>query len=362
MLTPPPGHRPERPYHPRLDGLRGLAILAVLAEHLVWSEAVTAWSPGMIGVRTFFVLSGFLITSILVGQRGGSLPRWKAAATFFMRRALRLWPAYYLAIALAALFGIAEMRSHWPAHALYVTNFLVAHDQRWIGAGHFWTLSVEEQFYLLWFPMVVLAPRKWLLPVVVGALAAAPLYRMSIPLGASEFSAVLLPGQIDSFATGALLVLCMHRPGLRPIDRVIGRPAILWTSVAAVVLLSIPAQVGYGSPVLDWVLMPVLVNIAAACLVRACVTSSQDFTVVLQRPWLVHVGRISYGLYIYHYFMPQILTTDRLGLAAASGLGEVATLAIVWITASFIAAEISWRLVEKPALRLKSAVSRPGVD
>ncbi|SCY95002.1 acyltransferase family protein [Paracoccus tibetensis] len=180
------------PYYPRLDGLRAVAVLGVFAEHFTYSELIRGWSPGMIGVRTFFVLSGFLITSILLQQRG-TASAGDLAGRFFLRRFLRLAPPFYLAIVLAAALGISGMRSDWWVHGLYLSNIQIAIQQQWSGAGHFWTLAVEEQFYLLWFPAVILAPRRWLLPICLACLIAAPLFRSLILLDASPFIDVLLP-------------------------------------------------------------------------------------------------------------------------------------------------------------------------
>jgi peptidoglycan/LPS O-acetylase OafA/YrhL len=102
-------------YMPRLDGLRAVAVGIVLVTHF-WS---TPLIPGEIGVRIFFVLSGYLISRILLGYRKTSLSVGQAAAHFYWRRFLRLTPALYMAIACAAAFGIANMRKDWWVHALY---------------------------------------------------------------------------------------------------------------------------------------------------------------------------------------------------------------------------------------------------
>lgn len=307
----------------------------------------------MLGVKIFFVLSGYLITSILIADRETTSPPTRIAASFFYRRALRLWPAYAVAIAAAAALGIAGMRDDWLIHSLYLSNFMVAFDGQWSGASHFWTLSVEEQFYLLLFPLVVVAPRKWLVPVIVAALVIAPAVRTVISMGASEFYAVLLPAQIDSFAMGSLTAVASSRPALAWLDQALLRPMIRGTLLLGVFLLSFPLPEHWQSPFLSWVILPIIVNLAAASVVRACVSGARDITRWLEHPSLIYIGKISYGLYVYHYFVPQVITPERLGLSGLDPTLQVIGLAILWTGVSFAIADLSFRFMERPILRLK---------
>src|ERR1700761_829228 len=149
---------------PRLDGLRALAVGGVFLDHFVHAPAIHALRTGDARVRLFFVLSGFLITSILLEERDRAPRLADSAVRFYGRRLLRLSPALWLAIAAAAALGLANMRHDWWKHGLYLTNFMVAKHHNWLGPAHFWTLSVEEQFYLVWFFVVMVAPRRWLVP------------------------------------------------------------------------------------------------------------------------------------------------------------------------------------------------------
>ncbi len=114
------------PYVPRLDGFRAIAIGTVFVSHFLPSGILTWVGPGGVGVRAFFVLSGYLITRILLRYRASGAPLTSVAATFYRRRLLRLTPAYYLAIAVGTAVGIANLRSDWWIHALYFSNFYVA--------------------------------------------------------------------------------------------------------------------------------------------------------------------------------------------------------------------------------------------
>lgn len=349
------------PYYARLDGLRAIAVMAVFAEHFTYSELIRGWNPGMIGVRTFFVLSGFLITTILLNQRG-TASGLDLAKRFFTRRFVRLSPPFYIAIALAALLGISGMPSDWWIHALYLSNIHVALTEQWSGAGHFWTLAVEEQFYLLWFPAVVLAPRRWLLPIIIGGLIMAPAFRMLIVFGASGFIDVLLPSQLDSLGIGGLMAVAFRTPALRWLDRIFLNRRLLYICLGLVFVLSAPwYRPGLLShAILGWIALPAAVSLGAALLIRQCVAAEGQTLNWLQHPVLVHIGKISYGLYVFHYFVPPALYehVPAIMVLTEGPLKIVRTL--VWIIISFILAEISWRLIEQPLMRRRRQPTMTG--
>jgi peptidoglycan/LPS O-acetylase OafA/YrhL len=344
-----------RQYYARLDGLRGVAVLLVLMEHFTYSELIRGWSPGMIGVRLFFVLSGFLITSILLGQKSADSSRRSQAAAFYWRRFVRLSPAMFVAVGLMYLLDVAQMRQSWWIHLFYLSNFQIADMKYWIPASHFWSLSVEEQFYLLWFPLVVLAPKRLLLPTILLFVAGAPLYRMMIPFGMNEFYNVLLPGQVDSLAWGALIAVVKDRPALRWFYRLLGNPRVLWASLT-VTLLALNPFVGHA--MIAWPISPALVSLTGASLVINCVEAQDRTFAWLAAPLLVHIGIISYGIYVYHYFIPQVIYThaNDLHVWLSPSVWTKLLRTAFWLALTFIAAEVSWWFLERPMLRLKSLV------
>ena len=141
---------------PQLDSLRAFAIGGVMLQHFHYPQ-LDRFVPFWLGVQLFFVLSGFLITGILVrGQ-----PTAEFIGAFYLRRGLRLFPLYFLVVAIIAVFS-QELRDAWPYYTFYGVNFWVAKNMQWGVATHFWTLGVEEQFYLLWPLVVLFTPRRLL--------------------------------------------------------------------------------------------------------------------------------------------------------------------------------------------------------
>lgn len=344
-------------YYVRLDGLRGIAVIAVLIEHFTYLDAVRDWAPGMVGVRSFFVLSGFLITSILLREREAEASRLSQAAGFYWRRFVRLSPALLTAVLILLILDVARMREDWWVHLLYLSNFQVALNGYWPPAGHFWTLAVEEQFYLLWFPLVMLAPKRWLLPAILLFIAGAPLYRLMIPIGMPPLYDVLLPGHVDAMAIGALVALTRSHDRLAWIYRWLSDARVMWTSFAITLLLISPLVT---NPFIGWPLDSLSVAVSAACLICNCLEGKSRSFAWLANPVLVHIGVISYGIYIFHYFVPQVIWDyfpdlhEWLNSSVATKLLRTA----IWTGLSLLVAEASWRLIERPALRYKSLVAR----
>lgn len=333
-----------------LDGLRGLAVLCVLFEHFTYNEAIRSFSPGAVGVKTFFVLSGFLITGVLLDLRRKLAPL-AAAKLFFARRLRRLGPAFVTAIVLAAGLGLANVAQDWPWHVAYLSNVQVWWQGGWSGAGHFWTLALEQQFYLIWFPVVVMVPRRWLLAVLAGVIVFAPVFRSAILFGASPFIDVLLPAQSDALAAGGLLALALRGDArLRGVLRLTD-PMVVGGLIAVLVALLSLSALGIGRPVwLNWVVIPSVI-VATATAVIATAISEPDRLALLRLPALTWLGTISYGLYIYHYFVPQFFAAYVPAIAEADTPLMKAIRLVVWVAVSLALAQTSWTLVERRFLQ-----------
>ena len=207
---------------PQLDGLRALAATAVILSHTAPVDRVNLTFLGPLAVRLFFVLSGFLITGILLDARAqcesGEIGRFRALRTFYARRCLRIFPVYYLVLLLAWLIGIHGLRENIFWALAYLTNVHFALDRAWHGAGqHLWTLAVEEQFYLIWPTLILFLPRRWLPGFLIATVALSPLCRLALLLqtGSSLRATLPLPSCADTLGIGGLLAWSLRvRPDL----------------------------------------------------------------------------------------------------------------------------------------------------
>jgi len=337
-------------YIPALDGVRALSVMLVMIAHTINGPVATWCNPGGLGVRIFFVISGYLITGILIDYSDKYRSAGTAAVQFYWRRILRLTPALFVAIVLAALLNIHRMRELWWAHALYLTNFQVALSGKWNAAGHFWSLATEEQFYLAWFPLMVLLKDRGRLRVVIAALMIAVVFRLGIFLpGAAERlpEYICLPfANTDTLAMGSLLTLAQRNPKLRWLFDLFRSWPLMIGSLIVFILGNVAVPGLFVFQV--W---PPAVALFGACLVRFAIEPEVDWRL----KWLTwapvrHVGKVSYGLYVYHYFVPEAVALV-VDFPRKGKLRRV--LGVPMIGLAFIIAELSWRFVERPILALK---------
>ncbi len=345
------------PYMPRLDGLRAVAVFAVLVEHFAPSSLVRSVSPGGAGVELFFVLSGYLITRLLFEYGDQKIGVAAAARHFYWRRLLRLSPPYYLTIALTTAAGVTFMHENWWLHALYLTNFLIGFSGHWgTGGDHFWSLSTEEQFYLLWFFVVVALPRRTLVPAILVTFAVTLVFRSAVyAMSWSPTTTVLLPGNLAVLTTGALLAYAEKAPSLAWLAR-----AALdkkWLAIFGAIFAAVSLSLSYCDfPRI--VLYPFAASLFFGCVVLSCGTARRDraFDWLAWAP-LRHIGKISYGIYVYHLFVREVVNhLPVVGpIARASGWAGF----VLWCIGSVVAAHLSWRFMEAPIMRHRDYVPWP---
>lgn len=345
----------DQPLHiPCLDGLRGLAALMVMAFHffsrrgspeLVGRLAVF----GQTGVDLFFVLSGFLITRILLQSRG----REHFFRAFYMRRALRIFPLYFGFLALffyllPAMSGTAvppwqEQIWSW----LYLQNIPQTFSSiKSAGPSHFWSLAVEEHFYLAWPLIVYFLPTNKLAKVLLVIVLVCPLLRFILEInGIGSF--YLTPARIDSIAFGALLAVLPEYDA-----RLFGVLVINFKwAFSALALILIPwfLLLSGTSHALMQAAKLTLIPAFYCALVGYCIfdKSSTMLTGWLSASPLRWIGSISYGLYVFH---PAVLALVRDYLWQSS----LVINSLLYFLLTVIVASLSFRYFETPFLKLKN--------
>ncbi len=367
-----------RGHLPALDGLRGVAVLAVLLFHFAhldrpagvaqrWLLAATG--AGWAGVDLFFVLSGFLITGILLDARGSS----GYFRAFYLRRVLRIFPLYYAY--LAVLFWVVpRLAPHLDVKAgsqgwlwTYLGNVLFAREGGFHASpytGHFWSLAVEEQFYLAWPLVVWVLPRRALAAACLALVAGAFALRWGIHRTTFNATAayVLTPCRMDALAMGALTAVAAREPGWWPALR----RAAPWVLAAAAVAVGITwaARGAFfgGDPLVQvWAFTPLAAGFAALLVLAVDAPAEGRLGRVLRGRALATAGRYSYGLYVLHY--PIFLALEAAGISAAviadatgAWWAGVAGFVALAGAATFAAALVSWHLLEKRFLAWKDLV------
>ena len=333
----------------QLDGLRALAALTVIVHHNAPHSKVTdVVDLGAAAVWLFFVLSGFLITGILIRSRQAAersgVPWLGVARSFYTRRFLRIMPLYYLVVVISLIANLPGARRYVVWDLFYCTNILTSFAPGvTVSQYHFWSLCVEEQFYLVWPAMILLVPWRWLVPLVSGMILLGPLSRLAfiIAFPESEASYFATPSCLDCLGLGALLALRRERgQGSVPVP--------LW--LGAALLASCWAMSWFG---VGWRAMATLRPFSYAIVFSWLVGhAAHGFRgaagrFLACRP-LVYLGSISYGIYVYHVAVPELWSHWGLPLPDRSLRRLSLVLVLTIAIASF-----SWFVMERPLNNLK---------
>jgi len=359
---------------PILDGLRGVAILLVLMTHfcvftyrpfmdLVFMKVAAL---GWIGVDLFFVLSGYLITGLLLDAKGQP---WYFR-TFYARRVLRIFPLYYgflvilfvvVPLALSDRPELVQSIKHGERwYWTYTVNIFLAAGE-WEAkslqrTGHFWSLAIEEQFYLLW-PFVVLAFRhRTLMWICAGAILTSLLIRcgMLAAHATPDMVYLLLPSRMDGLAAGAGIALAARTSkGLITWFR----PALVATGVAGAGLFGI-AILEHGFDAFGMPMQTVGYSLLAVLLGGVLLIALITRPPLLADSRLMFFGRYSYGIYVLHPLCLSLLpwlgfSADRFPTVGGSHIPGVLLFAAVATGVSVVLALISWHCYEKHFLKLK---------
>ncbi len=354
MSKIPSGHMPQ------LDSLRTFAVLLVVIYH--WfptGEGFNRLPNGTIGVMVFFVISGFLITRILIENRNriaaGQSTLTDTYRNFFVRRALRIFPLYYLAITFVRVFHpeTSDIDDQPLYYYLYGYNILLSKTGNWADIlSPFWTLGVEEQLYLVWPWLVLLTPRHLFRWVIVGMVVVGVLFR-GYGYSQGNLDGVLTPASFDAFGLGALWAyVATSQPDALP-------SFMKRLSLAAALALPgfIALQLLPGDDLLVVLFQRLFISVLALfVIVRASMGINGLAGHVLNSKALQYIGRISYGIYVFHMLVPGFVTPvvmrvlNRVGLNLTLGFWSHRIISLVML---LIVASLSWYLFEKPINELK---------
>ncbi|MFN5854973.1 MAG: acyltransferase family protein [Pseudanabaenaceae cyanobacterium] len=356
----PPG------YLPQLDGLRIFAVLLVAYAHWLPTDYHFNLPLGLSAVEMFFVLSGFLITGILLRCRDSLAQlqsnqanksqgtKWSVINSFYLRRFLRIFPLYYVILAIIVILNVPSARETLFWTATYLSNFyFYAQGAFSPFVGHLWSLAVEEQFYLIWPWLMIFLPSRWLKPLLIGSIIIAPVVRCILSLATPDSLQKFIPTLpitcLDALGSGSLLAyLGINSNGgkkLQQIGLYIGLSTWLFLMVLDIFI---------KHPIIKQIeILPM--SLAFTWLIGG---ASQGFTgwvgKVLENQLIVYLGKISYGLYVIHNITPFFYNGIVKRLSISHELAYNQTIRFIMLSImTVIIASISWFIYEKPLNDLK---------
>ena len=362
----------ERRYDPCLAGIRGYGFLLVFCAHYFRPDLLAKpgtlrlkllsipASPAVFAVPAFFVLSGYLIGGILYHTRN----REGFFRVFYTRRVLRVFPVYYVTLLAIAAFDVIKhvpLDFHFWSHFLYIQNLLPGPSYR---AGsvvmtHFWSLAVEEQFYLIW-PLVVwrFRDRRKLIAVVSCLIVVCCLVRLAAPVLSISASRLgfFTPTRADAILMGVLLSLVCESKLYR---RLI--PVAKWASIAGIItaaLLTFYKGAPWAFTYTGRDVSLLLANVTAVAIVVAVMEQGSLLNRLCSQRWVCWLGALSYSLYVFHLTFSNFFIyslTPRFDAHMRHSFALLASSALAFCTTLGLSV-LSYRLIEGPIMRLKGHI------
>lgn len=357
-------------YFKQLDALRAIAVSMVIFSHWagyhnnLWRDN-SFWFNGEVGVQLFFIISGFLITGILLGERERSEAtpsgRQSVLKAFYIRRFLRIFPLFYGTLFLGYVLGHPDVLASVKWHIAYLSNFLFAFRGEYLGdVSHFWSLAVEEQFYLFWPLLMLFIPRRFLPAFVLACVVIGPVFRfiLACVLHANEVAVNVLPlSSLDSLAGGAFLAMVHRKMFQNPIGKFARHWIIVLCTISGIAWILLRTII----PVPDHLQSEGL-YVARVLLVPGLMAIVWLFATglpgrvgaMLESTPLSYSGKVSYGIYVFHFFIPGITAWifNAFNYPVWETVG-MHTYLVINVAVLLAAAAISWHCFERPVNNLK---------
>jgi peptidoglycan/LPS O-acetylase OafA/YrhL len=288
-----------------LDTLRAIAVLLVIHEH--WGPGSFKFSSflnfilkilpsGSFAVNFFFVLSGFLITGILIEAKNDSHSKSKILKNFIVRRCLRIFPVYYLCLILLYVLNYHGLRGNFIHLVTYTENFHIFYSSSWDSFSHTWSLAVEEQFYVIWPIIILFIPNRYIFKILILFIVAGTILCFITVNRYGSYAVVLPFNCFNAFAIGGIY------------SYAIANNKILFKLKQILFLLLFPAIILYVLLECDFIAFPSrIIDAIISINLIICVVEKRYgnfFSVIINNNILSKLGKISYGIYLFHYCIP----------------------------------------------------------
>lgn len=347
-------------YIPGLNGLRAIAVFLVIFFHWDFPPSTTSLflkkvlPDGVFGVNLFFVLSGFLISAILLieKEKATAIPHQnkKIIVNFYVRRFLRIFPIYYLTLFILYFSSMPDFHKNFIYYLTYTENFNVFFKGSWDSFCHTWSLAVEEQFYLIWPFIIIFTNKNRLKYVLVFFILLGPAFSIfqTVFLKPRLNAFVLPPSCFDAFAIGALIAFYYTENEMKTFKK--------WIKIL------LPFS---GLLFIYWKLAPAgghfqyfkrsSESIIASGLILFCISNSytQLRNKLLENRLMYQLGLVSYGIYLFHYSIPYFYLKAKTSLQISFGKYDLPIDYLIMLVILLALAFLSYYLIEKPILSLK---------
>ncbi len=338
-------------YFPQLDALRGIACLMVLFHHLVpGASQWVAWGP--LGVRLFFVMTGFLLVGNLLQQKGKGIHYFKILGDFYKKRIVRIFPVYFFALGLLLAFGVEPSRHVWLWVSGFAINFYMGIYQEWPGVlSHFWFLATSEQMVLVLTCLTLWVPSRFFIRLMILLFFGAWIHRwLGTEAGIAPMMIWYSPlSSMDSMAIGAVIgvIYRERKEQVHYLASSCGIPILAW--------IFFLAATGIRIRYYDTAWIHLAETFEAVffgwLILRTAVGFTNLWERILTAPFLVYTGMISYALYIFHPVMHHyvLFNFGRSGISTdPSNFGVIGA---TFFT-TYLISSLSWFLMEKPLISL----------